>query len=439
MLLPLLKFGILTIDKNMQHYEKPLFGMTMRLPFSKIIFQPAVLALFFLGFASGLPLALTSSTLTAWYTEAGVSLIGIGFLTLIGQPYIYKFIWAPLMDRYIPPFLGRRRGWLLITQLALIIGIMLMACFNPKTEPNVLALFALLVAFLSASQDTTSCAVLVETPNEHQKGLASAVYISGYRAAVIISGALALIMAQNIGWHLTYIIMGSLMLVGVITTFLMPEPQVQVSEAKPSFYEYVVLPFIEFFKRKGTKASLLLILLIILYKLGDAFALSLNTTFLLRALHFSLTDVGVANKGIGMVSSIAGGIIGGLLMVRLNLFRGLIIFGLFQAVSNLAFMWLAHIGHNYTGMLFAVFAENFCGGLSNTGFTVLLMTLCNKQYSATQYALFSAFASLGRVYVGPIAAVMIDHWGWMWFYFATFVISLPGIALLPFVKTHLKA
>jgi PAT family beta-lactamase induction signal transducer AmpG len=411
----------------------------MRPAFSKIIFQPNILALFFLGFASGLPLALTSSTLTAWYTQAGISLIGIGLLTLIGQPYIYKFIWAPLMDRYVPPFLGRRRGWLLITQLALIAGILLMACFSPNTHPNMLALLALLVAFLSASQDTTSCAILVEAPSEQQKGLASSVYISGYRVAVIISGALALILAQNIGWHLTYMIMGSLMLIGVMTTLLITEPQVQVTSAKPSFYEYVVLPFSEFFNRKGIKASLFLLLVMVLYKLGDAFALSLNTTFLLRDLHFSLSDVGIANKGVGMISSIAGGLIGGALMVRLNLYRSLIIFGLFQALSNLAFMWLAHIGHNYSGMLFAIFAENFCGGLSNTGFLVLLMTLCNKQYSATQFALFSAFASLGRVYVGPVAAVMIDHMGWMWFYFGTFLISLPGVALLPLIKTHLTS
>ncbi|MDO8953489.1 MAG: MFS transporter [Gammaproteobacteria bacterium] len=405
----------------------------------KNAFQPMALILFFLGFASGLPLALTSSTLTAWYTQSGTSLIGIGFLSLIGQPYIYKFIWAPLMDRFIPPFLGRRRGWLIITQLALIAAIMLMASLSPSSHPKLLALFALLVAFLSASQDTTSCAVLVEMPNEQQKGFASAVYITGYRAAVIISGALALILAQNIGWHITYIIMGSLMLVGVVTTLLMPEPKVSavVATTKPSFYENVTLPFTEFFKRKGAKASLLLILVIVLYKLGDAFALTLNTTFLLRDLHFSLTDVGIANKGVGMISSIAGGIIGGLLMMRLTLFRSLILFGLFQAVSNLAFMWLAHIGHNYWGMIFAIFAENFCGGLSNTGFLVLLMTLCNKQYTATQFALFSAFASLGRVYVGPVAAVMIDHVGWMWFYFTTFLISLPGVAMLPLVRKHL--
>jgi len=390
-----------------------------------------------LGFASGLPLALTSSTLTAWYTQAGISLISIGFLSLIGQPYIYKFLWAPLMDRFIPPLFGRRRGWLLATQLALIGAIMLMASLTPTSNPKLLAGIALLVAFLSASQDNTSCAVLVELPTEEQKGFASAVYISGYRVSVILSGALALIMAQNIGWHLTYILMSSLMLVGVVTTFVMPEPKVEVSHVKPSFFEYVTVPFVEFFKRKGYKISLLLILVIMLYKLGDAFALSLNTTFLLRALHFSLAEVGIANKGVGMVSSIAGGIIGGIIMVRLNLYRSLMIFGIFQAVSNLAFMWLAYIGHHYSGMIFAIFAENFCGGLSNTGFAVLLMTLCNKQYSATQYALFSAFASLGRVYIGPVAAVTIDHIGWMWFYFSCFLISLPGLALLPLVKHHL--
>jgi PAT family beta-lactamase induction signal transducer AmpG len=175
----------------------------------------------------------------------------------------------------------------------------------------------------------------------------------------------------------------------------------------------------------------------IIYKLGDAFALTLNTVFFLKDLHFTLAQVGLVNKGIGMTASILGGILGGLWMTRLNLYKSLIYFGIAQAIANLSFMILAMIGHHLTAMMVTVFIENFGSGLSNTAFVVLIMNMCNKQFSATQYALFSALATLGRVYVGPIAGVMVEHWGWAWFYFSTFVIALPGVALMPLIKRHL--
>ncbi len=404
-----------------------------------ILSSRKLLALFFLGFASGLPMALSVSTLSAWYTQDGISLMGIGMLSLIGQPYVYKFIWSPLMDRYVPPCLGRRRGWILIIQLLLIISLIGMTTLRPATSPLLLAGVALLVAFCSASQDISIGAYMIDIATPTERGLIAASQNTGYRIAMIISGALALVMAQHFGWHVTYLIMAALMLIGVITCFWAPEPEQHSDNPSPTTLKAAVVePFVDFFQRFGLKTALLLLLILILYKLGDAFALALNTTFLLRHLGFSLTEVGLANKSMSMIAAILGGIVGGIIMLRLNLFRALVIFGILQGLSNLTYMWLSIIGHNFLLMMFAIFTEQFCSGLGTVAFTALLMGLCNQRYSATQYALLSALTAIGRVYVGPAAAMMIVHIGWTWFYFWTFVIALPGVALLFVIKKHIN-
>ncbi len=394
-----------------------------------LLSSPRVLALLFLGFASGLPLALTGSTLTAWYTQSGVSLMGIGFLTLVGQPYIYKFIWAPLMDRFIPPFLGRRRGWIMLCQVALIMVIASMALLSPKTQPGLLAFLALLVAFLSASQDISISAYLVDAPLESERGFAAAAYTTGYRLAMIVSGGLALVIAAYVGWRNTYVVMSVMMLIGVMTTWLAPNEPTQ-SQDVTSLKQAVIEPFKEFFQRQGVAYALLLLLALILYKLGDAFTLSLSTTFLLRGMHFTLIEVGLANKTISMIAGISGGIIGGIVMSRWSLFRALWVFGILQVLSNLMYMWLAMVGHHMTVMLTAVFAEHFCGGLGTVAFLAWIISLCDHRFSAMQFALLSALATLGRVYVGPSAAMLVDHVGWTWFYFWAFIIGVPGVLIL---------
>ncbi len=399
--------------------------------------NPRILAVFLLGFSSGLPLALTTATLSAWFTEANISLLGIGILSLVGQPYVYKFLWAPLMDRFIPPFMGRRRGWILITQCLLVITIATMALLTPEKHAGLMGVLALIIAFCSASQDISINAYQTDVLHENELGFGASLNVLGYRIAMIVSGAFALILAQHAGWQVTYLVMSALMLVGIITNWFAPEIPPQKQLAPQTLKSAVFEPFVEFFQRKGPWLAIALLLIIVLYKLGDAFALSLNTTFLLRGVHFSLTDVGVANKGFGLISNIVGGLIAGILLTRIRLFYGLIIFGLLQALSNLTYMLLAHVGHNYGLMLFAISSEYFCSGLGTAAFLALIMSICNARYTATQFALLSALSAVGRVYVGPVAAIMVEHLGWTWFYFWSFIIALPGTLLIFVVNPFL--
>lgn len=397
--------------------------------FFKDIFQRRFLSLLLLGFTSGLPLALTLSTLQAWYTKAGVSIMGIGLLSLVGQPYVYKFIWSPLMDNLIPPFLGRRRGWIFICQIALIICIGSMAFFDPTVSPILLASVAMAVAFCSASQDISISAYLVDIcPEEKKRGFGAACYVSGYRIAIIISGAMALILAQHIGFRMTYFCMAIVMLLVTTFTFIAPEPDaVKITH---TFKEAIIEPFREFFQRNGKGIAIYLLLVLLLYKLGDAFLLSFNTTFLLRGLHFSLTDIALANKIFGLAAGFLGGIIGGLWMTRISMYRALLVFGVVQALSNLSYVVLAVVGHNLGMMMSAVFIENFCSGMGSTAFVAFTMSLCNQRFSASQYALFNALETVGRVYIGPIAGALLTTVSWVSFYWISFALAWPVIILI---------
>ena len=402
-------------------------------------------AMLLLGFASGLPLALTTGTLQAWATAEGLDIKTIGFLTLVGSAYTLKFLWAPLMDRYVPPFLGRRRGWLLLTQLSLAAGIAAMAFASPGGDLAWLAVLAVAVAFASASQDIVFDAYRTDVAKPEQRGLAAAFTVVGYRVAMLTSGAAALVLVAGsgfipaLGWQNTYLVMAALMGVGALATLWGPEPQV-VAPPPRTLDEAVWAPLREFFSRPG---AWVLLLLIVLYKLGDAFAGSLTTAFLLRGAQFSLDDVGYVNKGMGLAATIFGALFGGALMVRLGLYRALMVFGILQAVSNLAFMALAAAGKSFPLMLFAVGFENLCGGMGTAAFVALLMALCDHRFTATQYALLSALAAFGRVYVGPAAGYATDpkYLGLSWtvFFFLTFLIALPGLVLLWWKRETLKA
>lgn len=379
-----------------------------------------------LGFSSGLPLALTGGTLQAWMTVAGVDLRTIGIFTLVGLPYTWKFLWSPLMDRFVPPFLGRRRGWILAAQLSLALGIAAMGAVSPENAPYALAAMAVLVAFGSASQDIVFDAYRTDVLREKERGVGAAVSVLGYRVAMLVSGALALILSDQIGWQNTYWLMAGLMLVGMAATLWGPEPEWQVAPPR-TLGEAVWAPLREFFSRRG---ALALLLLIVLYKLGDAFAGSLTTAFLIRGAGFSATEVGAINKGMGLLATLVGVLFGGALMVRLGLYRALLLFGALQAASNLAFMWLAASGKSYSLMAFAVAVENVSGGMGTAAFVALLMALCNPRYTATQFALLSALAAIGRVYVGPASGYVVEAVGWVEFFFITFLAALPGLWLL---------
>jgi len=381
-----------------------------------------------LGFASGLPLALTTGTLQAWATVEGLDIRTISFLTLVGSAYTLKFLWAPLMDRFVPPLLGRRRGWMALTQLLLAAGIAAMGSLSPGNAILALALMAVLVAFFSASQDIAFDAYRSDVLRHAERGAGAAVSVLGYRLAMLVSGGLALVLADSfIGWRATYWLMAGLMLAGILATFFAPEPEVDVPPPR-TLEEAVIGPLRDFFSRDG---ALLALTLIVLYKLGDAYAGSLTTTFLIRGVGFSATEVGAINKVLGLIATIVGALAGGALMLRLSMFGALMLFGVLQAVTNLGFWVLAVMPRSYGSMALVVGLENLCGGMGTAAFVAFLMALCKARYSATQFALLSALAAVGRTFIaGPTSWVLVEGLGWAGFYLCTFFIALPGLALL---------
>lgn len=389
-----------------------------------------------LGFASGLPLALTSGTLQAWATVEGVSLQNIGFLTLIGTAYTIKFLWAPLVDRYAPPVLGRRRSWVFFSQILLALSIAGMGFMSPSGNLGALAILAVLVAFLSATQDIAFDAYSTDVLRNEERAAGAAVKVLGYRLAMIVSGGLALVLAdQWLGWQNMYFLMGGFMAVCAVATVLAPEPEV-VAKAPSSLRNAVIEPLAEFFSRKG---ALTVLLLIVLYKLGDAFAGALSTTFLLRGAGFSVSEVGTINKIFGLAATIVGALAGGSIMARLGLYRSLMLFGILQAVSNFGYWVLAVTPPHLSFMALVVAVENLCGGLGTAGFVALLMALCRREFSATQFALLSALSAVGRTYLaGPLTPPLVESMGWSGFFVLTVLIALPGLLLLRLRRAEIQ-
>ena len=398
------------------------------------LLNPRVVTVLFLGFSSGLPLALSGGTLQAWLTVEDVDIKTIGLFSLVGLPYTLKFLWSPLMDRFVVPIFGRRRGWIVLSQLALIGLILGMSVTSPQNGLWFLALLAFCLTFVSASQDVAIDAYRTEVLRERERGMGAAVSVTGYRVAMLVSGALALILSEYLGWRATYMLMALIMSIGVVAVWLGPEPE-DPGTPPASMKDAVEGPFKEFFSRTGVWS---LLALIVLYKLGDAFAGSLTTTFLIRGVNFSVGEVGAINKGMGLASTIIGALFGGVLMARLRLFKALLIFGILQAVSNLSFMILALVGKSYPLMIFTIAFENLAGGMGTAAFVAFLMILCNHSYTATQFALLSALASLGRVFVGPLSGVLVDGMGWTVFFFTTFLFALPGLVLLWVMREVVK-
>lgn len=373
----------------------------------------------------------------AWATLDGVSLQSIGFLTLIGSAYTLKFLWAPVVDRYSFPFLGRRRSWILLTQLALAGSIAAMGLYSPSSSMLPLAMLAVLVAFLSATQDIAFDAYSTDVLRSEERAAGAAVKVLGYRLAMIVSGGLALVLAdQWLGWQNTYFVMGAFMAVCSLATLLAPEPEV-VAAAPRSLAIAVVEPLAEFFRRRG---ALTLLLLIVLYKLGDAFAGALSTTFLLRGAGFTGTEVGAVNKVFGLAATIVGALAGGTLMARMGLYRSLMMFGLLQAVSNFGYWLLAVTPPHLYSMAAVVVLENLCGGLGTAAFVALLMAMCRQEFSATQFALLSALSAVGRTYLaGPLTPPLVEWLGWDGFFVVTVFIALPGLWLLHLRRHEIRA
>jgi len=409
-------------------------------PWLAVFSSRRMAATLLLGFASGLPLALTSGTLQAWMTVEGLDLKTIGFMTLVGQAYVFKFLWSPLLDRYPLPaagrWFGRRRGWLIAFQLALAAALGAMALFEPRNSLGALAALAVLVAFLSASQDIVYDAWRTDALLPAERGAGAALNVTGYRLAMLVSGGLALWLADAwLGFRGTYALMALLMLAGVAGTLLAPEPQGSVAAAPRSLAEAVVGPMRAFFGRPWAVGFLLLI---VLYKLGDAFAGALTTTFLIRGVGFSAGEVGLVNKSFGLLATIVGALAGGALMARLGLWRSLFLFGVAQMVSNLAYWALAVLPRDLATMAGAVAIENLCGGLGTAAFVALLTALCDRRFSATQYALLSALSAVGRVYVGPASGYLVEAIGWDSFFLSTVAIAVPGLGLLALMRGRVQ-
>lgn len=398
----------------------------VRHDYREILTNPRVAAMLALGFASGLPLALSGGTLQAWLATADVDIKTIGVFSLVGLPYTIKFLWAPIMDRYVPPWFGRRRGWLLLTQFAVLTGLAFMATLSPGDAVMALGAAALWIAFFSASQDIVFDAYRTDVLRPPERGLGAAVSVLGYRVAMLVSGALALILADQVGWQLTYRLMAAVMALMMLVTLISPEPEGD-NVGPRSLKEAVVAPLSEFLSRPG---ALALLALIVLYKFGDAFAGTLTTAFLIKGAGFTPTDVGAINKGMGVLATLAGALVGGSLMVRMGLVRALLLFGVLQAVTNLLFVGLAVTGKNYPLMVAAIAGENLAGGMGTVAFVALLMALCDHRYTATQYALFTAFASMARVFIGPPSGLVVDAVGWANFFSMTFLLAWPGIWLV---------
>lgn len=386
-------------------------------------------ALLLLGFASGLPLFLTSRTLQAWMTTEGVDLGAIGLFSLVALPYSLKFLWSPLLDRYVPPLLGRRRGWLMLTQLALVLVIAAMSLQNPSQSLQLLAFNALLIAFFSASQDIAFDAYRVDVLEEREMGAGAALTVLGYRVALIITGSLALILADQIAWTSVYLCMAALMALSIGFTLWAPEP-VKREQPPATLAEAVKLPLLDFFQRSGLLRGLLILGFIVLYKLGDGLVNNMATPFLLQS-GFSQTDLGVIQGGMGLLATIVGALAGGAILSQIGINRSLWVFGGLQALSNLAYYVLAQVGQNYSLMVVAINIENFCAGLVTAAFVAFLMSCCNSRFSATQFALLSSLMAVSRDLLVTPAGKIAEVTGWSTFFLLTLIASVPGLLLLP--------
>ena len=396
----------------------------------RVFGQPKMAILLLFGFSSGLPFYLTSKTLQAWMTTAHVDLATIGFFSLVTLPYSLKFVWAPVMDRYIPPFLGRRRGWVLITQLLLMVSIAAMALHDPARGLQMLAINAIAITFFSASQDISLDAYRTDVLQDREMGAGAAVFVLGYRIAMISTGALAFFLADRIQWPAVYVVLSLLLLVGIATTFIAPEPV--LSDAPPkTLVEAVVLPFADFFQRVGPRA-LLVLLFIVVYKYSDSLAGSMTTPFLLQA-GFSQSEVGAVFLGVGVLATIAGVVAGGAAIGQVGINKALWIFVVFQGLSNLTYYGLSLSGKSHAFMVAAIITENFGLGLVSAGMTAYIMEMCNKRFTATQFALLSSLMAASRDILVAPAGKLVESIGWPGFFLLTVAMAIPPLLLLPFI------
>ncbi len=380
--------------------------------------------LFALGFASGTPYFLTSQTLQAWMSSIGVDTGRIAALSAVGLAYTFKFLWAPLLDRYRLPLLGRRRGWALAFQIALVIAIAVLGCVDPMA----IAIPAVIVAFLSASQDVVLDAYNADVLAPHERAAGSAVYVLGYRVAMFATGSVALVMADHLPWRTVYLTMAALMSLGIIATILADEPS-PVARPATTLADAVTRPFLELGRRLGTRGTAWLLGFAALYQFGYYFGQSLLTKFLNGELGFTLTELGTINKACILAGVAIGGLAGGSLVARFGVRRMLVGFGLFAASTHLLYAVLAIAGHSTPLLCVTVVADSAANAMATAAFFAILMSACSPAVSATQMALLTSLSSLGLRVFGPFAGHVVHAVGWSGFFVATAITALPGIAI----------
>lgn len=395
----------------------------------KAILDPRLLICVFLGFSSGLPLFILLTLLQAWLTKSGLSIKSLGLFALVMFPYTWKFLWAPLMDRYSFPLLGRRRGWMALTQISLFFCIGFLGWLDPVTELTMIAVLTTVIAFLSSSQDIVVDAFRRELLPDEEQGLGSAIHVNAYRVSGMVPGALSLILADMMSWSGVFWVTAAFMLPGLLCTLVISEPKIHGAPPK-TIREAVVLPFTEFIGRAGWKSALFILSFIFLYKLGDSLATALATKFYLD-LGFSMTQIGVIAKTTGFWASLIGGLLGGIWIIGLGINRALWVFGAVQALAILGFSWMSLEGPNPVLLAAVIGFEAFGVSLGTAAFVAYIATTTDERYTATQFALFTSLAAVPRTFINASAGYIVDQTGWFMFFNLCFILALPGMMLLP--------
>jgi PAT family beta-lactamase induction signal transducer AmpG len=385
----------------------------------------------FTGLASGMPLYVLFQLVPVWLSEGGVSLVEIGLFSLVGIPYTWKFLWAPLMDRFVPPFLGRRRGWMLITQVLLLLSIGALGMVDPARSTWVIAWLAVAVAFFSASQDVVLDAYRREILSDEELGMGSSIHVQAYRISSLVPGSLSLILADILPWSSVFWITAGFMLVGVMMSLMISEPDTELPAAA-GLRQAMIAPLREYLGRRGWSGLILVLAFMFLYKIGDNMATALSMPFYLE-LGFSKTDIGLVAKHAALWPSIIGGLLGGLIMLRLGINRALWIFGVVQMASILGFALLANTGPEL-GLLAVVIGFEYLGvGMGTAAFTAFIAREASKTYAATQFALFTALAAVPRTLANASTGLIVEQIGWVDFFLLCTVLATPGMLLLLWV------
>ena len=394
----------------------------------QVLFTRRMLICVFTGFSSGLPLYVLLTLVPGWLRSEGVQLTAIGLFTLIQFPYTWKFLWSPLLDRFSVPWLGRRRGWMFITQCALLLAIGLIGTFSPATDLRSIATLAAITALLSASQDVVLDAYRREILLDIELGLGTAIHVNAYKVAGLIPGSLAFVLADHLPWPLVYAITALFMLPGLAMTLVIKEPPVPPG-APRTLREAVVEPFADFLGRLGWRQALLVLAFIFLFKLGDSMATALATPFYLD-MGFTKSEIGLIAKNAGLWPSVIGGLLGGLWMVKIGINRALWLFGAAQAISILGFASLSQLPHDRVALATAISAEALGVGLGTAAFTAFIARATNPRYTATQFALFTSLAAVPRTLINATTGWIVQHTGWFDFFLLCTALAVPGMVLL---------